>query len=208
MVAPLQNVAFHDWLGQSHCRLKAHDQNHPVLRHLAAHTQVLRNSSKHLHVDVWEEGNWHIQVGFTAHGLKTVQHLIGLSHRIIRSEEPYLSGAALNVQPATREALNLGDYGPLVLGHPGSHHLSPGRYRQPLPRACHAFHPESDHLDGFQVSAHHQTSIRFLKLHMAIRNAFLDLLKLATAATMEAAQQGIFEANLHRQENWRYTRKR
>ena len=33
------------------------------------------------------------------------------------------------------------------------------------------------------------------------RNAFLDLLKLATAATMEAAQQGIFEANLHRQEN-------
>jgi hypothetical protein len=34
--------------------------------------------------------------------------------------------------------------------------------------ACHAFHPESDHLDGFQASAHHQTSIRFLKLHMAI----------------------------------------
>ena len=33
------------------------------------------------------------------------------------------------------------------------------------------------------------------------RNAFLDLLKLATAATMEAAQQGIFEANLHRQED-------
>ena len=31
---------------------------------------------------------------------------------------PHLSGTALNVQPATREALNLGYHGPLVLGHP------------------------------------------------------------------------------------------
>jgi hypothetical protein len=27
------------------------------------------------------------------------------------------------VQPATREALNLGDYGPLVLGHPDGENL-------------------------------------------------------------------------------------
>ena len=33
------------------------------------------------------------------------------------------------------------------------------------------------------------------------RNAFLDLPKLATAAAMEAAQQGIFQVCFHRQES-------
>ena len=40
------------------------------------YASLLRNSSKHLHVDVWEEGNWHIQVGFTAHGLAPRLHPI------------------------------------------------------------------------------------------------------------------------------------